>query len=556
MMRKWMIMFIMGIGLVSFIGCNICTSSFNANFEEEQREAETTPFGRYPEEVVYTLGKMTGTNNSNMPKGDTYEDNAYTRYLKEKLNIQNKDVFEEDTDYDNMVSMAITAEDLPDVMVVSDVEQLQMLVEKDLIEDLTDVYEKCASDTIKDIYASYGQEILENVTINGKLMAVPETNIENGPSLIWLRKDWMDKLHLKEPKTLDDVEEIIKQFIEKDPANNGKGNTIGLLCDANIIGEAGYSYEYQTDIIFSSYGSFPKQFVYSKDGELVYGSIQPEAKEALKRLNRMYKDGVLDSQFLLRSTGNIIDLITSGKSGSFFGPWWAPNNPLIDAKKANGDADWEPYLIQTDADGSTCYASQNPSYKYVVVRKGYEHPEIVMKIISVLFDYARFQDTDAKEMAMYYKLNVDPTARPLAINVDYSNALMRCYKNLTNALIGKEKSSNLEQIEQSYYDACKDYVNKKENATCEEWAAYTSRIKACGVIENGRTKQVKSLFFGETETMKEKWLSLGELEEQTYLRIITGEAPIDEFDAFVAKWKQSGGDTILREVKESIENRK
>ena len=130
-MRKWMIMFIMGIGLVSFIGCNICTSSFNANFEEEQREAETTPFGRYPEEVVYTLGKMTGTNNSNMPKGDTYEDNAYTRYLKEKLNIQNKDVFEEDTDYDNMVSMAITAEDLPDVMVVRDVEQLQMLVEKD-----------------------------------------------------------------------------------------------------------------------------------------------------------------------------------------------------------------------------------------------------------------------------------------------------------------------------------------------------------------------------------------------------------------------------------------
>ena len=98
-MRRWMIMLIIGIGLVTFIGCNFCTSSFNANFEEEEeREAKTTPFGKYPEEVIYTLGKMTGINNSNMPKGDTYENNAYTRYLKEKLNIQNKDVFEENTD--------------------------------------------------------------------------------------------------------------------------------------------------------------------------------------------------------------------------------------------------------------------------------------------------------------------------------------------------------------------------------------------------------------------------------------------------------------------------
>lgn len=33
--------------------------------------------------------------------------------------------------------------------------------------------------------------------------------------------------------------------------------------------------------------------------------------------------------------------------------------------------------------------------KYVVVRKGYEHPEIVMKILSVLFDYTRYEAKDA-----------------------------------------------------------------------------------------------------------------------------------------------------------------
>ena len=384
-------------------------------------------------------------------------------------------------------------------------------------------------------------------------MALPETNIENGPSLIWLRKDWMNKLGLEDPKNLGDVENIIRQFIAKDPGGNGKGNTIGLVSDANLVGEAGYSYEYQLDLIFATYGAYPKQWIYNAAGELVYGSTQPEAKQALERLQEMYKEGILDPQFLLRSTDNIIELIKRGKSGSFFGPWWAPNNPLIEAKKFNPNAEWQPYLISTDEDGTTSYVSQNPSYKYVVVRKGYEHPEIVMKIVSVLFDYARFQDEEAYEVGQYYKLNVDPTARPLAINVDFADALMRCYKDLVDVFSGKKTKSDLKQLELSYYDACAEYLERGSFASVEDWAAYTSRITACGVIDEGRTEQVKSLFFGETETMQKQWWKLKKMEEEYYLQIITGEASIEEFDKFVHEWKQNGGEIITEEVRQCVE---
>ena len=49
--------------------------------------AAQTPYGAYPELVTYTLGQMSGTNNSNLPDGNTYEDNAYTRYLRKMLNF-------------------------------------------------------------------------------------------------------------------------------------------------------------------------------------------------------------------------------------------------------------------------------------------------------------------------------------------------------------------------------------------------------------------------------------------------------------------------------------
>lgn len=550
-------------GCLVLTGCNKqqTEKKDTAEHTQEWKTAETTPFGRYPEEVIYTLGKMTGMNNSNLPKGDTYEDNGYTRYLKKQLNIQNKDVFEagENDNYQETVSMTIASRELPDVMVVNDMDMLQLLVDNGLIEDLTQVYEDCTSSRIKDIYNSYGSEILDNVTFNGKLMALPETNIDDGPSLCWLRKDWMDKLGLDAPKTVEDVENIVHEFVQKDPGGNGKGETVGLVCDDELTGGCGYSYEYQNDIIFASFGAFPKQWIYNKDGEVVYGSVQNEAKAALGKLRQMYQQGTLDNNFLMRESSNIIELIVSGKCGSFFGPWWSPNNPLMSAMQKNPNAEWQPYLIQTDKDGQTSFASQNPNDKYVVVRKGYKHPEIVMKIVSVLFDDLRYDEEDVREMERYYQDNVDPTARPLAINVDYKDALMRCYDSLKDAIQGRKKLEDLGLLEGAYYISCSKYLDRKKETSAqkswEDWAAYASRMTACSVLRKGQTRQVKSLFFGETKTMKSNWWRLEELEKKAYLEIVTGQKPLSYFDEFVKEWNRQGGEKIRGEVAQELKGK-
>ena len=550
-------------GCLVLTGCNKqqTEKTDTAEHTQEWKTAETTPFGRYPEEVIYTLGKMTGMNNSNLPKGDTYEDNGYTRYLKKQLNIQNKDVFEagENDNYQETVSMTIASRELPDVMVVNDMDMLQLLVDNDLIEDLTQVYEDCTSSRIKDIYNSYGSEILDNVTFNGKLMALPETNIDDGPSLCWLRKDWMDKLDLDAPETVEDVENIVHEFVQKDPGGNGKGETVGLVCDDELTGGCGYSYEYQNDIIFASFGAFPKQWIYNKDGEVVYGSVQNEAKAALGKLRQMYQQGTLDNNFLMRESSNIIELIVSGRCGSFFGPWWSPNNPLMSAMQENPNAEWQPYLIQTDKDGRTSFASQNPNDKYVVVRKGYKHPEIVMKIVSVLFDDLRYDEEDVREMERYYQDNVDPTARPLAINVDYKDALMRCYDSLKDAIQGRKKLEDLGLLEGAYYISCSKYIDRKKDTSAqkswEDWAAYASRMTACSVLRKGQTRQVKSLFFGETKTMKSNWWRLEELEKKAYLEIVTGQKPLSYFDEFVKEWNRQGGEKIRGEVAQELKGK-
>lgn len=532
-------------------------SNDNEEYNARMEEARTTPFGAYPETIEYTLGKMTSVNNSNMPENDTYTDNAYTRYIKSVINVQNVDVFEaNDSQYDTNVSMVISMGSLPDIMVVSSQDEVEQLVEAGLIEDLTESYNNCISDRIRKMYESYGDSLKDMVTYDGKIMALPETNITDGPNLVWLRKDWMDKLGLSEPHTIDDVVNIVKHFISEDPGNNGvdasgKPNTVGLAVDTDVTGECGYSSEFLLDIIFACFGAYPKQWIMNDDGEIVYGSVTDEAKEALSYISGLYNQGVIDNDFLLRTSTNICELIENGLCGSFFGPWWAPNNPLANAVSRNPDADWQPYLIATDSDGTTSYHSQNPCYKYVVVRKGYEHPEIAAKMISVMFDKVRFDCTDSEEFKNYYQINVEPTARPLSINVDYNNALSICYRNIDAAISGRKNPDSLELLERSFYDACSEYI-KNANKTSTQWAAYMSRIKACSLITQDNIKVVDSLYFKTTDTMKSHWWRLKAKEKEAYLKIISGEEDISYFDTFVKEWNEQGGQTITSEVSESM----
>ena len=517
--------------------------------EEQLELASTTPFEKYPERITYTLGKEISTNNSNMPAGDTYEDNAYTRYLLEKLNIQNVNEFESMGDkYNTEVSMSIAMSDIPDIMVVNNFSDVALMYKMGLLADLTESYENCASDNIKQMYESYGDELLDSVTFEGKIIAIPETNIAEGPSLLWLRKDWMDDLGLEEPSTLEDVEYIISKFIEDD------SNRVGLVTNSSLCGESGYSSQYMTDIVFANFGAYPKQWIQKEDGSIVYGSIQPEAKEALRYLNSWYDKGILDRDFLFRSSSDIIGLIESGRCGSFFGPWWSTNNPLLNMVEEDKSIEWKPYLISTNDDGITVYPSTSPTnYKYVVVNKNFEHPELAWKIISVLFDYARYEDKEnATELGEYDKSAVDPTARPLVINVDYKDALKISYENISGALNGEKDIEDINQLERSYAEQCQEYLDSGGNYTAQQWAAYESRITACSLIASDSVVEIDSLYFTSTTTMETSWWRLKELESNVYLRIITGQVSVDFFDKFVQEWENLGGTTISKEVEETI----
>ena len=557
--RKTLLFFSAILILTLLAGCSFGTGGMKKTDGDvssvKDREnwdiAETSPLGKYPELVTYTLGQMKGTNNSNLPEGQTYEDNAYTRYLKKTLNVQNKNIFMESEErYNEALNILVKDRNLPDIFLVSDRETLEELVENDLIEDLTEVYKSCASDKIQEMYESYGKELLASGTFDGKLFALPETAIDDGSQLLWLRRDWMEQLGVKEPKTLDEALSVIRAFQENRMGAEEGEDPVGLVCDPGLVGTVSTSYS--VDSVFEMFGAYPQQWIKNADGEIVYGSLTEETKEALGYLRELYKQGILDPDFALRAQNNIRDLVVNGKCGAFFGLWWTPNNPLMDEYRKNKETDWEPYYLTADAKRTVEVYSTFWDSKYVVVRKGYEHPEIVMKILSVLFDYSRYEAEDADEVNSYFALNVDPTARPLMINVDYNEATYMVTRHIREALYspGDAKTrEDLSAIEASYFDACREYLGA-EVPSVEDWAAYKSRISAVGLLvdANYHAPEKKYLGDGDGEIPQ----TLRSLEKKAFIQIIMGKKPVSSFDSFVEEWYRKGGDSLTERVRKGI----
>jgi len=523
-------------------------------------EAENSAYTAYPETVTFTIGKevlnLSGLEGTEY-EGDDQSDNAWGRYANRILNIEAENIFEANSgdDYNQKVSMAIVSGKIPDIMTVSDYDTLLQLYENDLIEDLTDAYENAASDRIKEIYDSYEGRCLDSATIDGKLMALPTTEISHGPGILWLRKDWMEQLGLEAPEALEDIEHILQEFVDKDPGGNGEGNTIGLVVSNEVAGESGGNY--MVNNIFALFGAYPQQWLDDGEGNAVYGSILPEMKEGLSVLADWYGKGFIDKEMAVRTNDDMQALLVSGTSGSFMDNWWGSWS-VANSLTLDTEAEWEAYICPVDKNGYVKMYTGNPSGSYTVVRKGYEHPEVLMKLASLEYDYARYIDGDTestKEIDAYQSLNVG--GRILAMNIDYYNALPKRGAAHKKALETGDLSG-LSYYDMTDYEGYKTYVDnvqKGEEIDVYGWAGYYSSVICTDMVINSKIQEIHPVFFGNTDSMPLKWPTLESMEQEMYLKIITGEETLEYFDTFVEKWKSTGGDDITAEVNQAIQDK-
>jgi putative aldouronate transport system substrate-binding protein len=530
-----------------------------ANTQSNSGGGTTKPSGedlayeKYKDSVTLNIGFKIP--DDKLADGDTNDNNIVSRYFESLTNIKVVHSWEAKGDdaFKQKVNLAIASNDLPDAMVV-DRNQLRKLIDNDMLEDLTDAYDQYGSKLVKDIYASTKGMALQDATSDGKLYGLPNVAIEaDAPSLLWVRQDWLDKLKLQAPKTIDDIEKIAQAFIEQDPDGNNKKDTLGLTGDKQVVyGQKPNPNGF--DSIFGSYHAFPKNWIKDANGNVVYGSITPENKEALAKLADWYKRGLIDQQFALYKETQ--EPIVANKTGLFFGPWWMPYWPLADSVTNDTKADWHAYAVPTDKDGKFVTHMAPVTDRYIVVRKGYEHPEAAVKMLNVFTRYERRQDPNTAEVKKLddYAISNAVNPRnfyPFDLLLDYSDAVAKRYEAVQKALKGEVDPATFDPDTKKVFD---NTVIEKENPkkNMDAWKPAIAYAQGARIIATEPMEKVYSVFYGMTRTMETKWATLEKLENETFLKIIVGDLPVSAFDDFVAQWKKLGGDQITAEVTDIV----
>ncbi len=504
---------------------------------------QTEAYGPLPERATLVLVKGGQENASLMPEGESIEDNRALQYIEDILNVDVTFAWVVPSDsYSDKLNLSIASGDIPDAMTV-DAIQMQQLAEAGAIEDLTPYIEQYANADILENWEQTGGVALQAATIDGKVMGIPNVQPQaDAPIMVWVRKDWLDKLGLPAPETVDDVEAIAKAFIEQDPDGNGAADTIGLTGTTNPVQVPSNLHGF--DAIFNAYASFPELFYRNADGEIVYGSIQPETKEALARLAAMYQAGIIDPEFATKNADKANEIVVGGKSGIMMGPWWISWWPLADAVNNDPNADWQPYMIK-DKNGGYSFGMGGYTYSFVVVKKGYPHPEIPLKLLNIQNDLS-YGLNDAPQY--YPNFNEIWTLLfPIPFLIEQPYVVERMATDYQEALDGtRDPTAFSDAMKLEFEQIQNDIAAPRSDSS--NWATRMARLDAAKLLAGGynevRTDPVAARVIATDPT----WPALQKLEEETFLQIITGAKSVDDFDAFVTEWNNSGGAALLEKM--------
>lgn len=127
-------------------------------------------------------------------------------------------------------------------------------------------------------------------TDNGDIYAFPF--LKTDPYLrtyfgIGIRQDWLDKLKLSMPTTIDEWHAVLKEFKEKDPNGNGKADEIPLLL---LKGKLNWG-----NIFINAWGI--RNDFYLDNGKVQYGALTPQFKDFLTTMRTWYQEGLIDPDY-------------------------------------------------------------------------------------------------------------------------------------------------------------------------------------------------------------------------------------------------------------------
>ncbi len=163
----------------------------------------------------------------------------------------------------------------------------------------------------------------------------------------YIRQDWLDKLGLEQPQTVDEYHDVLVAFRDQDPNGNGKKDEIPYFArqweEVNRLLTLWDARSSGSDTYHDFYVNDAKQ--------VVHPYAQEAYRDALANVALWYKEGLIDPEIFTRGASSRDYLLSENLGGSTH-DWFASTSGYNDALKDKIEGfDFAPFLPPASAKG-------------------------------------------------------------------------------------------------------------------------------------------------------------------------------------------------------------
>jgi putative aldouronate transport system substrate-binding protein len=177
---------------------------------------------------------------------------------------------------------------------------------------LNDLIDKHAPNIKK--YLDSNPDVKAAITAaDGKIYQIPFVYRALVSEAWFIREDWLNKLNLKAPTTVDEMYNVLKAFTTQDPNGNGQKDEVGIFT------RMGGATENKVLSVLSLFG-VSDYWHTNKNGKVQLGLYTPEYKQAIKNVAKWYAEGLIDKEIFTRG-GKSRDILYPENNGGVIHDW-------------------------------------------------------------------------------------------------------------------------------------------------------------------------------------------------------------------------------------------
>ena len=330
-------------------------------------DGEWDPLGRFAETVYVTQTRIL-TAWMGFDEGEDEDYNWWTRAYYDHLNVVLTNLFTADSwgePFDMAMNLAFATGELPDVMPLYTSLAVRAL-EGGLIMDITDIFERYASQQVKDIYAT-DPTSLEAWTFDGRLMGLSNPAGLGDYPFFWVPTSMLYGYNGGVmPTTLDEITSLARWIRDYTGSY-----AIGL--DDNLR---------EMFYLLNVFGG--TEHWIEQDGQLINGRIQEEVRQTLALLAQWYAEGLLAVDFAVRTDGDVEADFVNRRFGILIGSSHVPNGSRGRNFMLLHPDDDLVAIPMMRADGQPMVYTTSAGYNdAVMISARAENPEAIMRMFNL-----------------------------------------------------------------------------------------------------------------------------------------------------------------------------